>query len=108
MLNTANKKKKKNPNKIPLFFFFFFFSVDLHENESADKNVTVSLDHDWLQQQEHVAKWVPYRTSSIHILLHLTSVVVRLDPDSAFHFDVDLDPDPDPVPTFAHVEKSDF
>ncbi len=70
--------------------------------------MTVSLDHDWLQQQEHVAKWVPYRTSSIHILLHLTSVVVRLDPDSAFHFDGDLDPDPDPVPTFAQCEKSDF
>jgi hypothetical protein len=34
----------------------FLFSVDLHENESADKNVTVSLDHDWLQQQDHVAK----------------------------------------------------
>jgi hypothetical protein len=74
--------------------------------------VTVSLDHDWLQQQEHVAKWVSYKyTSSIHILLHLTSVVtvvVRLDPDPAFHFLFDADPYPDPAPTFAHVEKPDF
>ena len=30
--------------------------VDLNENEAADKNVTVSLEHDWMQQEEHVAK----------------------------------------------------
>jgi hypothetical protein len=80
--------------------------VDLHENESADKNVTVSLDHDWLQQQEHVAKWVLYNyTSSSHFLQCCGSAGSR-----TFHFHFDADPyqDPDPVPTFAHAEKSDF
>ena len=38
--------------------FLCTYLVDLHENEAADKNVTVSLEHDWLQQQENVAKLV--------------------------------------------------
>jgi len=37
---------------------YWIVSVDLHENEAADRNVTVSLEHDWLQQEEHVARGI--------------------------------------------------